>query len=355
MPASCSCQCPHLVFRTPRTRWWSAAGRSARGAPISCARRAWTGSSWSKRACSARARAAAPRAWSGSRAVPRRPCASGIWSRRFYLGQQAELGTDSGFVPQGYLLPCFTTAEVEAARDRLAMQSQFGIGAVWLDPDEVDAVNPALAPGQTLGGTFCADDGFISPPRNVAAYTVALLGSGVTVCERVTFRGLLAGWRPGARGEHQRRPGACAARRAHRRPEARGGRRPGRDPHSGRRGQAPGRGDGAAPRPARLPGAHGLRPARRAVLAARGGRPAVRDEQPRRAAGREPQRGLRLPGHDAGQAGDPGAGHRGPGPAPRLGGHHRLHPGPPADHRAGHWPGRASWPGSPWPARAAPG
>jgi sarcosine oxidase, subunit beta len=116
----------------------------------------------------------------------------GIWSRRFYLGQQAELGTDSGFTPQGYLLPCFTTAEVEAARDRLAMQSEFGIGAVWLDPDEVDAVNPALAPGQTLGGTFCADDGFISPPRNVAAYTVALLGSGVTVCERVTFRGLLA-------------------------------------------------------------------------------------------------------------------------------------------------------------------
>jgi sarcosine oxidase subunit beta len=120
----------------------------------------------------------------------------GIWSRQFYLGQQAELGTDSGFVQQGYLLPCFTTAEVEAARERLAMQSQFGIGAVWLEPEEVDAVNPALAPGQTLGGTFCAADGFISPPRNVAAYTVALLGSGVTVCERVTFRGLLAGGGP---------------------------------------------------------------------------------------------------------------------------------------------------------------
>jgi sarcosine oxidase, subunit beta len=115
----------------------------------------------------------------------------GIWSRRFYLGQRAELGTDSGFVSQGYLLPCFTAAEVEAAKERLAMQSAFGIGVVWLDPDEVDAVNPALAPGQTMGGTFCADDGYISPPRNVAAYTVALLSSGVTVAERVTFRGLL--------------------------------------------------------------------------------------------------------------------------------------------------------------------
>ena len=117
----------------------------------------------------------------------------GIWSRRFYLGQREELGTDSGFVTQGYLLPCFTTAEAEAARERLAMQSAFGIGACWLDPDEVDALNPALAPGQTLGGTFCADDGFISPPRNVAAYTAALLASGVTLAEGVAFRGLLAG------------------------------------------------------------------------------------------------------------------------------------------------------------------
>jgi glycine/D-amino acid oxidase-like deaminating enzyme len=115
----------------------------------------------------------------------------GIWSRQFYLGQRAELGTDSGFVAQGYLLPCFTAAEARAARERLAMQSEFGIGAVWLEPDEVDAVNPALAPGQTLGGTFCADDGYISPPRNVAAYTVALLSSGVTVAERVAFRGLV--------------------------------------------------------------------------------------------------------------------------------------------------------------------
>jgi sarcosine oxidase subunit beta len=115
----------------------------------------------------------------------------GIWSRRFYLGQREELGTDSGFVAQGYLLPCFTAAEVEAARERLAMQARFGIGACWLGPDEVDALNPALAPGQTLGGTFCADDGFISPPRNVAAYTVALLRSGVVVAERVAFRGLL--------------------------------------------------------------------------------------------------------------------------------------------------------------------
>jgi sarcosine oxidase, subunit beta len=114
----------------------------------------------------------------------------GQWSRRFYLSQRDEIGTDSGFTEQGYLLPCFSEAEVAAARERMAMQARLGVPVRWLDPDEVDAANPTLAPGQTLGGTFCEQDGFISPPRNVAAYTVALIRSGVEIAERVQFLGL---------------------------------------------------------------------------------------------------------------------------------------------------------------------
>ncbi|MGE5133854.1 MAG: NAD(P)/FAD-dependent oxidoreductase [Gemmatimonadota bacterium] len=112
------------------------------------------------------------------------------WSRRFYLGQRAEIGTDSGFTAPGYLLPCFTGAEVAAARERLAMQVSLGLAVRWLEPAEVEARNPALAPGHVLGGTFCEDDGFISPPRNVAAYTAALAISGVAVHEGVAFTGL---------------------------------------------------------------------------------------------------------------------------------------------------------------------
>ena len=115
----------------------------------------------------------------------------GQWSRRFYLGQRDEIGIDSGFVAQGYLLPCFTEPEVAAARERLAMQSSLGVPVRWLDPAEVDAANPTLAPGQTLGGTFCDDDGYITPPRNVTAYAVALALSGVRVCEQVRFTGLV--------------------------------------------------------------------------------------------------------------------------------------------------------------------
>ena len=114
----------------------------------------------------------------------------GRWSREFYLRQRSEIGTDSGFVTQGYLLPCFTEADVAAARQRMAMQVSLGIAVRWLDSAEVDAVNPTLAPGLTLGGTFCADDGFITPARNVAAYTVALVRSGVQVLEHTAFGGL---------------------------------------------------------------------------------------------------------------------------------------------------------------------
>ena len=110
------------------------------------------------------------------------------WSRAFYLRQHDEIGTDSGFTAQSYLLPCFTEAEVAAARSRMEMQAALGLPVRWLDPDEVDAANPALAPGQTLGGTFCDQDGYIAPPRNVAAYTVAMVRSGVEVRERVAFQ-----------------------------------------------------------------------------------------------------------------------------------------------------------------------
>jgi sarcosine oxidase, subunit beta len=114
----------------------------------------------------------------------------GEWSRRFYLSQQDEIGIDSGFTPQGYLLPCFTEADVAAARERMAMQTGLGLQVRWLEPGQLDALNPTLAPGLTLGGTYCADDGYLTPPRNVMAYAVALATSGVQVRERVTFTGL---------------------------------------------------------------------------------------------------------------------------------------------------------------------
>jgi sarcosine oxidase subunit beta len=115
----------------------------------------------------------------------------GLFSRDFYTGQQERLGIDSGFVAQGYFMPCFSEREVGEAHDRIAMQRGLGLDVGWVGPDELDSLNPAMARGETLGGSYAPGDGYIDPPRNVLAYTAALFTSGVRVLERTAFTGLL--------------------------------------------------------------------------------------------------------------------------------------------------------------------
>jgi sarcosine oxidase subunit beta len=114
----------------------------------------------------------------------------GMFSRDFYAGQQTVLGIDSGFVAQGYFMPCFSEVEVQQAHARIAMQQSLGLEVRWVDADEVDAMNPSMAPGQTLGASYAPGDGYVDPPRNVLAYTAALFMAGVRVCERTAFTGL---------------------------------------------------------------------------------------------------------------------------------------------------------------------
>ena len=117
----------------------------------------------------------------------------GLFSRDFYAGQQERLGIDSGFVAQGYFMPSFSEGEVAEAHDRIAMQRALGLDVRWVGPDELDDLNPAMARGETLGGSYAPGDGYIDPPRNVLAYTAALFTSGVRVLERTAFTGLLRG------------------------------------------------------------------------------------------------------------------------------------------------------------------
>jgi sarcosine oxidase, subunit beta len=115
----------------------------------------------------------------------------GMWAQDFYRHQHDELVVDSGFVEQGYCMPCFTPGEVEQAHARIAMQRALGLDVRWLEPDEFDRLNPAVAPGLTLGSSYAPGDGWIDPPRNVLAYTAAMVTAGVDVREGVAFTGLL--------------------------------------------------------------------------------------------------------------------------------------------------------------------
>jgi sarcosine oxidase subunit beta len=115
----------------------------------------------------------------------------GLFVRDFYAGQAAEIGIDSGFVAQGYYLPCFTEAEVARAHERIGMQRQCGLDVSFVGPDEFDAGNANVAPGRTLGASYAPGDGYIDPPRNVLAYTAALLTAGVEVRERTAMTALV--------------------------------------------------------------------------------------------------------------------------------------------------------------------
>jgi sarcosine oxidase subunit beta len=114
----------------------------------------------------------------------------GIFSRDFYLSQRERYPLDSGFVQQGYLMPAFSDAEVEAAQVRIAMQRALGLDVRWLDAAALDAMPTGLATGSSLGASYAPGDGYLEPPRNVLAYTAALVDAGVPIVERTRFTGL---------------------------------------------------------------------------------------------------------------------------------------------------------------------
>jgi sarcosine oxidase subunit beta len=109
----------------------------------------------------------------------------GLWSIDFYRSQAERLAIDSGFRALGYLLLATTDDDVEAGRQRVAMQREAGLHDVsWLEPQEVASLVTSLAPDVHRGGSYRAGDGAIDPPRNVGAYLVALQRSGVELRER---------------------------------------------------------------------------------------------------------------------------------------------------------------------------
>ena len=263
MPASAACQWCHRLAPSPargpsaaRTPSSSAAGRSAPGAPTSCARPAWTGSSCSTSDTLGRAPAAAPPGWSAPRAAARGRCASASGP----AGSTAASARSSASTPascrRATSCPCFSEGEVAAASERMAMQHSLGLDVRWLDAAEVDRAQP--------------DDG----PRDVTS-AAPIARRTATCIRRATSPPTWWRWRWPAcrcssgrsftgRSDDVRAAGqspACdqrghdrhAACRAHRRPGPRGGRRAGWHSDPGRRGQAPGRRHRAAPRPCPVP------------------------------------------------------------------------------------------------------
>jgi sarcosine oxidase subunit beta len=116
----------------------------------------------------------------------------GLRTQEFYAASGDRFPLDCGFVAQGYLMPCFSDAEVAQAHDRIALQRTLGLKVEWLSCADIDDRQTGLAPGVTRGASYAPGDGYIDAPRNVLAYTAALTACGVDVRERCTFTGLRA-------------------------------------------------------------------------------------------------------------------------------------------------------------------
>jgi len=70
------------------------------------------------------------------------------------------------------------------------MQREAGLDVRWTDAAETRRLNPTLAAAGYRGGTYVASDGYVDPPRNVRAYSLAMQAAGVSLRERAAFLGL---------------------------------------------------------------------------------------------------------------------------------------------------------------------
>ena len=125
----------------------------------------------------------------------------GSWSIGFYGSQHDRYDTDSGFMQRGYVILATTARGERAARDRVAMQRAVGLDARWVGVDEIRRLIPAMAGDGYRGGSYVATDGWVDPPRNVRAYSLAMQRAAVALREGVGFVGTRT--RAGRRGRRE--------------------------------------------------------------------------------------------------------------------------------------------------------
>ena len=207
----------------------------------------------------------------------------GMRTQDFYAASGDRFPLDCGFVAQGYLMPCFSDAEVAAAHDRVALQQQ-------ARPRRCVVVRFGRRRYAYRHRCGCHDGLVVRTGRRLHRRAAQRAGlhrgarrpqgrrPGALPIHRAAYIG-----RPRRRRRHLRRADRHRARGAHRRTQTRRGRcGSGREGVGGRRAP-PGGGHRTRHRVRRARRADGVRPPLRNLLAARRSRrPAVGYEQSRR-------------------------------------------------------------------------
>ena len=71
------------------------------------------------------------------------------------------------------------------------MQQALGLDVRWVEPDELDDMNPAMAPGMTLGGSYAPGRRLHRPAAQRARLHRGAVHVRGEVLERTAFTGLL--------------------------------------------------------------------------------------------------------------------------------------------------------------------
>ena len=121
------------------------------------------------------------RAWSGPRAAPRRRSGSASSAGTSTPASTSGSASTPASSPRATSCRASPTARWPRPRPGSRCSRASGSTCAGSGPTSSTSMNPAMARGQTLGGSYAPGDGYIDPPRNVLAYTAALFTSGVHV------------------------------------------------------------------------------------------------------------------------------------------------------------------------------
>jgi len=124
-----------------------------------------------------------------------------IESLKVFSSWEERYGDDIEWYRGGYSFVAYREREVQALKDLLAVQQDFGLDIRWLDRDDLLEVMPSLNPRNLLGGTFSPDDGSASPLLSAHAFYTraeqrgARFHFGERVTGVITRRGKVVGVR----------------------------------------------------------------------------------------------------------------------------------------------------------------
>ncbi|HEY4388687.1 MAG TPA: FAD-binding oxidoreductase [Ktedonobacteraceae bacterium] len=108
------------------------------------------------------------------------------YSVQFFEQLQEHLALPKqSFQQVGYLFLLRTTEELASYQAGVDLQRRMGVPAQLLSPQEIQAVCPGLYVDDLLGATFCASDGYSSPPQVARAFARKARQLGVQILEGV--------------------------------------------------------------------------------------------------------------------------------------------------------------------------